>query len=231
MITIQDLLAAVPVAVRAAIDDDTVEYLTSVVEAADASDATALRDAAEPFLTDAGMSDAELEAIFAKLSVGSEASSAAAAASKGPVLLPSASQPRPLVTPPVSVPATARPATPANGRATPQEQSPKPAAASRIEAPVVQAYSQQSRFHNETITTLSKEVDLKSVNVVIGESELLVDARLWLKTGQHYGMVGRNGVGKSTLLSVIGSKTLVGFPENIRTLYVQQLDVIDTSAS
>ncbi|KAJ2024060.1 hypothetical protein H4S03_009193, partial [Coemansia sp. S3946] len=69
MITIKDLLAAIPVAVRAGIDDDTIEYLTSVVEAADAGDTTALRDAAEPFLTDAGMSDAELEAMFAKLSV------------------------------------------------------------------------------------------------------------------------------------------------------------------
>ncbi|KAJ2093970.1 hypothetical protein GGI09_005663 [Coemansia sp. S100] len=232
MITIKDLLAAIPVAVCAGIDDDTIEYLTSVVEAADADDTTALRDAAEPFLTDAGMSDAELEAMFAKLSVSSDASSTVAAASTGPVLLPSASRPQPLLVPAVSAAAPASAPTPARpATATQQEQLPKPAAGSRVEAPVIQAYSQQSRFHNETITTLSKEVDLKAVNVVIGESELLVDARLWLKTGQHYGMVGRNGVGKSTLLSVIGSKALVGFPENIRTLYVQQLDVIDTSAS
>ncbi|KAJ2079490.1 hypothetical protein GGI09_007895, partial [Coemansia sp. S100] len=195
MITIKDLLAAIPVAVRAGIDDDTIEYLTSVVEAADAGDTTALRDAAEPFLTDAGMSDAELEAMFAKLSVSSDASSPVAAASTGPVLLPSANRPQPLPVPAVSAPAPAlTPARPAT--ATQQEQQPKPAAGSRVEAPVIQAYSQQSRFHNETITTLSKEVDLKAVNVVIGESELLVDARLWLKTGQHYGMVGRNGVGK-----------------------------------
>ncbi|KAJ2838359.1 hypothetical protein FBU31_000936 [Coemansia sp. 'formosensis'] len=233
MITIKDLLASIPVAVRAAIDDDTVEYLTSVVEAADAGDATALRDAAEPFLTDAGMSDAELEAVFAQLSVGSSASSSAAA-SKGPVLLPSANRPQPLpaaAAPAPAAPAPAVPAPAASAPARPASAAATPQAGSRPEAPVVQAYSQQSRFHNETVTTLSKEVDLKSVNVVIGDSELLVDARLWLKTGQHYGMVGRNGVGKSTLLSVIGNKTLVGFPENIRTLYVQQLDVIDTSAS
>ncbi|KAI7834170.1 P-loop containing nucleoside triphosphate hydrolase protein [Kickxella alabastrina] len=97
-----------------------------------------------------------------------------------------------------------------------------------MQLPPVQAYSQQSRFHSETVTTLSKDVDLKAVNVTIGDSELLVDSRLWLKAGCHYGMVGRNGVGKSTLLSVIGDKTLVGFPENIRTLYIQQLDVLET---
>ncbi|KAJ2449520.1 hypothetical protein GGF42_004748 [Coemansia sp. RSA 2424] len=237
MITIKDLLAAVPATVRAAIDEDTLGYLTGVVEAADASDPTALRDAAEPFLTDAGMSDAELEAMFAKLSVTSDTGTAvAAAASKGPVLLPSTSRPQPLPVPVAAAPAPVRPAT-ATAVATQKQQQQqqqdepsKSARASRVEPPAVQAYSQQSRFHNETITTLSKDVDLKTVNVVIGESELLVDARLWLKAGQHYGMVGRNGVGKSTLLSVIGSKTLVGFPENIRTLYVQQLDVIDTSA-
>ncbi|KAJ2884773.1 hypothetical protein FB639_001898 [Coemansia asiatica] len=83
----------------------------------------------------------------------------------------------------------------------------------------------------ETVTTLSKDIDLKNVNVTVGDHELLVDTRLWLKAGCHYGMVGRNGAGKSTLLSVIGNKTLVGFPENIRTLYVQQLDVVDTDAS
>ncbi|KAJ1669997.1 hypothetical protein GGF38_001835, partial [Coemansia sp. RSA 25] len=225
MITIKDLLAAVPATVHAAIDEDTLEYLTGVVEAADASDPTALRDAAEPFLTDAGMSDAELEAMFAKLSVTSDTGTAAAAASKGPVLLPSTSRPQPLPAPVAAAPAPARPATATTVATQKQQQQQqqgepsKPARASRVEPPIVQAYSQQSRFHNETITTLSKDVDLKTVNVVIGESELLVDARLWLKAGQHYGMVGRNGVGKSTLLSVIGNKTLVGFPENIRTLY------------
>ncbi|KAJ2457505.1 hypothetical protein GGF42_002632, partial [Coemansia sp. RSA 2424] len=195
MITIKDLLAAVPATVRAAIDEDTLEYLTGVVEAADASDPTALRDAAEPFLTDAGMSDAELEAMFAKLSVTSDTGTVAvAAASKGPVLLPSTSRPQPLPAPVAAASAPARPAT-ATAVATQKQQQQqqqgepsKPARASRVEPPVVQAYSQQSRFHNETITTLSKDVDLKTVNVVIGESELLVDARLWLKAGQHYGM-------------------------------------------
>lgn len=97
--------------------------------------------------------------------------------------------------------------------------------------PPVQAYSQQSRFHSATLTTLSKDVDLRNVNIVIGDTDLLVDSRLWLKAGTHYGLVGRNGAGKSTLLGVIGDKSLVGWPENIRTLYVQQLDVVDTDES
>ncbi|ORX70256.1 P-loop containing nucleoside triphosphate hydrolase protein [Linderina pennispora] len=100
-----------------------------------------------------------------------------------------------------------------------------------IEFPPVRAYSQQSRFHNETVVTLSKDVDLRNVHLTIGDVDMLVDSRLWFKAGYHYGFIGRNGVGKSTLLNAIGNKTLIGFPENIRTLYVQQLDVLETSTT
>ncbi|KAJ2005433.1 hypothetical protein GGI04_002252 [Coemansia thaxteri] len=239
MISIEALLAAAPASVRAALDQDTLDYLASVAEAD--ADAAALREAAEPFLLDAGMSDSELEALFAKLNVGADSGQPsqsqkpqpAPLPAAGPVLLPSANRPQP--------PAQSRPESSASAAATaaPLAATSAPSAATsapppaqpRLEMPPVQAYSQQSRFHMETVTTLSKDVDLKAVNVVVGESELLVDARLWLKAGYHYGMVGRNGVGKSTLLSVIGNKTLVGFPENIRTLYVQQLDVLDSDAT
>ncbi|ORX72026.1 P-loop containing nucleoside triphosphate hydrolase protein [Linderina pennispora] len=100
-----------------------------------------------------------------------------------------------------------------------------------IAMPPIQAYSQQSRFHNETVVTLSKDVDLRDVNLTIGDVDMLVDSRLWFKAGYHYGFIGRNGVGKSTLLNAIGNKTLIGFPENIRTLYVQQLDVLETNTT
>jgi energy-coupling factor transporter ATP-binding protein EcfA2 len=88
---------------------------------------------------------------------------------------------------------------------------------------VIEAYSQQSRFYEETLETLSKEVDLKQVNISIGERPLLKDARLWFKAGTMYGLVGRNGTGKSTLLKTIGYGQLIGFPLNLRTLYIEQL--------
>ncbi|KFH67888.1 hypothetical protein MVEG_06619 [Podila verticillata NRRL 6337] len=88
---------------------------------------------------------------------------------------------------------------------------------------IVEAYSQQSRFYEETIETLSKEVDLKQVNITIGDQPLLKDARLWFKSGTMYGLVGRNGTGKSTLLKAIGYGQLIGFPLNLRTLYIEQL--------
>ncbi|KAF9353681.1 hypothetical protein BGX26_008566 [Mortierella sp. AD094] len=91
------------------------------------------------------------------------------------------------------------------------------------EGAVVEAFSQQSRFHEETLETLSKEVDLKQVNIIIGDQPLLKDTRLWFKSGTMYGLVGRNGTGKSTLLKAIGYGQLIGFPLNLRTLYIEQL--------
>ncbi|ORY99528.1 P-loop containing nucleoside triphosphate hydrolase protein [Lobosporangium transversale] len=88
---------------------------------------------------------------------------------------------------------------------------------------IVEAFSQQSRFHEETLETLSKEVDLKQVNINIGEKPLLKDTRLWFKSGTRYGLIGRNGTGKSTLLKAIGYGQLIGFPLNLRTLYIEQL--------
>jgi ATP-binding cassette, subfamily F, member 3 len=73
----------------------------------------------------------------------------------------------------------------------------------------VVAISQQSRFHTETLETDSKEIDLKGVCVSVGDRELLVDAHLRLFAGVHYGLVGRNGIGKSTLLKAIGWRMLV----------------------
>ncbi|KAJ3220430.1 hypothetical protein HK099_004365 [Clydaea vesicula] len=95
---------------------------------------------------------------------------------------------------------------------------------------VVTAISQVSRFHKETVETLSNDIDLKGVTIVITvdghETSLLDDANLKLFGGVKYGLIGRNGVGKSTLMKSIGDKYLIGFPKNIRVLFIQQLDDI-----
>ncbi|KAI8986730.1 ribosomal L18ae/LX protein domain-containing protein [Trametes punicea] len=93
------------------------------------------------------------------------------------------------------------------------------------------ATSQVSRFHAETLTTLSNDIDLKDVTVTIGSRTLLSGANLRLFRGVHYGLVGQNGVGKSTLLKAIGYKLLTGFPSNVRVLYVEQLEGTDMARS
>lgn len=59
------------------------------------------------------------------------------------------------------------------------------------------AFSQQSRFHRETFDASSTDIDIKGVNLIVNDRDLLVDAHLRLKPGFRYGMVGQNGVGKS----------------------------------
>lgn len=93
------------------------------------------------------------------------------------------------------------------------------------------ATSRVSRFHNETLETLSKEVDLKTVNITAGLKDLLVDAELRLFEGYKYGVVGPNGSGKTVLLKCIGSKKIPGIATNLRTLYVEQIAVEDSNMS
>jgi len=64
--------------------------------------------------------------------------------------------------------------------------------------PKIVATSQQSRFHRETLVTTSKDIDMHTVNITVNNLDLLVDAHLRLKEGVRYGLVGQNGVGKTS---------------------------------
>lgn len=67
-----------------------------------------------------------------------------------------------------------------------------------LKSMAIKVTSQESRFHTESIITSTKEIDLKDVNLYVGQKQLLQDAHLRLKEGVHYGLVGRNGTGKSS---------------------------------
>ncbi|KAI8071252.1 P-loop containing nucleoside triphosphate hydrolase protein [Gongronella butleri] len=90
--------------------------------------------------------------------------------------------------------------------------------------PTIVATSQQSRFHAETLETLSKDIDLKQVNISVNDNALLVDAHLRLKENVRYGFVGPNGSGKSVLMKCLGENLLIGLPQNLQILYVAQLE-------
>lgn len=62
----------------------------------------------------------------------------------------------------------------------------------------INAFSQVSRYHTETIDSYAKDIDLKDLNIFVGERELLTDANLKLYQGVHYGLIGQNGIGKSS---------------------------------
>ncbi|KAG6315271.1 hypothetical protein E4U44_001455 [Claviceps purpurea] len=57
--------------------------------------------------------------------------------------------------------------------------------------------------------------------------EILSDAKLLLKEGQRYALIGRNGTGKSTLLKAIAEKLIPGIPEGTRIALLQQSRLVD----
>ncbi|KDQ27465.1 hypothetical protein PLEOSDRAFT_51211 [Pleurotus ostreatus PC15] len=88
--------------------------------------------------------------------------------------------------------------------------------------PKIIATSQQSRFHSETLDTTT-EVDLKGVNISIGDRELISDSKLRFKAGIRYALVGRNGTGKSTLLEALAEKLIPGLGKALRIVLVSQV--------
>ncbi|KAK9816604.1 hypothetical protein WJX72_002628 [[Myrmecia] bisecta] len=93
------------------------------------------------------------------------------------------------------------------------------------------ATSQQSRFYTETQDASTLDIDLKQINLSVGDRDLLTDAHLKLFSGVHYGLIGTNGIGKSSLLKALGHGILVGIPKYLRILYVDQLETTDEQQS
>lgn len=85
----------------------------------------------------------------------------------------------------------------------------------------IQATSRQTRFDLDE-ETASKDLDLHTVNISIGKRDILNDSHLKLSPGVHYVLVGRNGVGKSTLLRAIGEKIIPGIQKSMRVLLLLQ---------
>ncbi|CAB3402090.1 unnamed protein product [Caenorhabditis bovis] len=67
----------------------------------------------------------------------------------------------------------------------------------------------------------SKDIKLESMDISIGTKQLLSCADLSMAYGRRYGLVGRNGIGKTTLLKMISSKQLK-IPSGITLLSVEQ---------
>ncbi|KAI9900761.1 hypothetical protein N3K66_005023 [Trichothecium roseum] len=76
----------------------------------------------------------------------------------------------------------------------------------------------------------TKDITLDNIDVTIGGLRILTDTTLTLAYGHRYGLVGNNGVGKSTLLRAL-SRREVAIPTHISILHVEQeITGDDTSA-
>ncbi|KAI0706217.1 P-loop containing nucleoside triphosphate hydrolase protein [Cytidiella melzeri] len=67
----------------------------------------------------------------------------------------------------------------------------------------------------------SKDIHLPTIDVNFGSNRILSGASLTLAHGRRYGLIGRNGVGKSTLLRHIALRE-VPIPSHITILFVEQ---------
>ncbi|CAM1511496.1 Fc.00g090090.m01.CDS01 [Cosmosporella sp. VM-42] len=102
--------------------------------------------------------------------------------------------------------------------------------------------SKATRFHIESSPNY-RELDIEGLQITVtsgtkpsgkakgkakGEGiEILANAKLRLKAGQRYALIGRNGTGKSTLLKAIAQKLIPGIPEDTRVAILQQTRLVD----
>ncbi|KAF2963690.1 hypothetical protein GQX73_g9894 [Xylaria multiplex] len=70
-------------------------------------------------------------------------------------------------------------------------------------------------------TAKTKDIKMENVDVSIGGTRILTDTDLTLAYGHRYGLVGNNGVGKSTLLRALSRRELP-IPTHISILHVEQ---------
>eukprot|EP01114_Cavostelium_apophysatum_P020736 TRINITY_DN7032_c0_g1_i1.p1 TRINITY_DN7032_c0_g1~~TRINITY_DN7032_c0_g1_i1.p1 ORF type:complete len:750 (+),score=233.62 TRINITY_DN7032_c0_g1_i1:194-2443(+) len=68
----------------------------------------------------------------------------------------------------------------------------------------------------------SKHVMMRGVCISFGDVDILVNSPLKFEHGHKYGLVGRNGVGKTTLLRHMAEGKIHQFPPRVRTLLVEQ---------
>ncbi|KAK4894003.1 hypothetical protein LTR28_002116, partial [Elasticomyces elasticus] len=70
-------------------------------------------------------------------------------------------------------------------------------------------------------STKSKDIKVDGIDIAIGGKRILTDTNLTLAFGRRYGLVGQNGIGKSTLLRAL-SRREVAIPTHISILHVEQ---------
>lgn len=58
--------------------------------------------------------------------------------------------------------------------------------------------------------------------MLAGGKPLLGGATLRLNRGKKYGLIGRNGIGKTTLINAISRSEIEKFPQGIHILQVEQ---------
>lgn len=68
-----------------------------------------------------------------------------------------------------------------------------------------------------------RDIQVDNVTLYTPTGSCLVeDAKLRLTYGRRYGLIGKNGIGKTTLLKAMANQEIDGFPKHLRCLHVSQ---------
>ncbi|XP_039987066.1 ATP-binding cassette sub-family F member 3 isoform X2 [Xiphias gladius] len=89
------------------------------------------------------------------------------------------------------------------------------------EASASQASSKKDNRVDQSGKNRSYDIRIENFDVSFGERCLLQGAELSLASGRRYGLIGRNGLGKTTLLKMLASRNL-RVPAHISILHVEQ---------
>ncbi|KAI4315559.1 hypothetical protein L6164_028355 [Bauhinia variegata] len=76
-----------------------------------------------------------------------------------------------------------------------------------------------------------KDIHMENFNISVGGRDLIVDGSVTLSYGRHYGLVGRNGTGKTTFLRHMALHAIDGIPNNCQILHVEQEVVGDDTTA
>eukprot|EP00062_Callorhinchus_milii_P026166 gi/632987964/ref/XP_007882848.1/ PREDICTED: ATP-binding cassette sub-family F member 3-like [Callorhinchus milii] len=89
------------------------------------------------------------------------------------------------------------------------------------EASASQASSKKESRLEASGKNKSYDIKIENFDVSYGERTLLTGAEVHLAYGRRYGLVGRNGLGKTTLLKMMSARNL-HIPSHISVLHVEQ---------
>uniref|UniRef100_A0A665UIJ5 ATP-binding cassette sub-family F member 3 n=1 Tax=Echeneis naucrates TaxID=173247 RepID=A0A665UIJ5_ECHNA len=98
------------------------------------------------------------------------------------------------------------------------------------EASASQASSKKDNRVDQSGKNRSYDIRIENFDVSFGERCLLQGAELSLASGRRYGLIGRNGLGKTTLLKMLASRNL-RVPAHISILHVEQEVAGDETAA